>query len=180
MTGPPSVAPNWFRDSFGLRLPVVFANVLNASSFSFRKKLPRRAVERLVPDFVSISTCSGLRPCSALKLLVSTLNSAMVSTLGIAIPFSSMPAFAFSPSKLKFRLVIPPADALYRRPRSGRCGRGIASLVRARPVARDCGRSAAVPGSVFLPRRRDRTTVGLNQAPPVASTPVLSLGLRPL
>src|SRR5689334_11458198 len=92
--GPPPARPNWFWIYFGL----LAANVLRASSVSLRRNSHRVTWYSLVPDLVTMFTCTGLRPFSALKFEVETLNSAMVSGLGMDVEPSSHTAFEATPS----------------------------------------------------------------------------------
>src|SRR5690242_21910011 len=94
ITGPPPARPNWFWLSLG----VLFAKVLRASRALLRKNSHKVTWYWLVPDLVTMFTCTGLRPFSALKFEVETLNSAIVSGLGMAVLPSSHTALDDTPS----------------------------------------------------------------------------------
>src|SRR6476620_3852727 len=83
MNGAPPLAPNWLNRNGGRTSPERFANQSLAFSLSFRRKSYSEKCRSLVPDFViTLKTPPAARPYSALKALVSTLNSCTESTLG--------------------------------------------------------------------------------------------------
>ena len=84
MIGPPMAPPNWFCLKGGFGCPARLEKKLLASKRVVAQELVGGAVERRCrPDLVTTLTCPpGLRPCSAEKRLVWTLNSWIASTLG--------------------------------------------------------------------------------------------------
>ncbi len=79
MIGPPKTNPNWLRLSFGLtpelglKNPTAFSPSLRLNSHT----LPRNWLEPLFIE--ALTTAPPVRPNSALKLLVWTLNSSTAS-----------------------------------------------------------------------------------------------------
>src|SRR5260370_35368003 len=83
-TGAPSDPPNWLNLNGGRALPARFANQSLALSLSLRRNSYSVACGSLVPDLVmTLKIPPDARPYSALKLLVSTLNSSTASGLAL-------------------------------------------------------------------------------------------------